>query len=89
MKISEIANELGLSWPAAKRYVAAGRIIFNSEGEADIELMKEIIRVRGKHINENGMEVVYSCSSCGLLMAGRVCKVSGYVRAQDDSCPFL
>lgn len=88
--LREAARRLGIAHSSLADLLDKGRGMYLADGRIDIEGLVKVKKSReGIERKRTWGGMAYVCSSCPILMPGRVCGASGYVRAEADVCPYL
>lgn len=88
--LREAARRLGMTHSSLMRLFKRGRGMYLADGRIDIEGLVKVKESReGVSRKRTWGGMAYKCVNCRILMPGRVCGASGYVRAEGDVCPYL
>lgn len=88
--LREAARRIGISHSFLHELLERGRGMYLADGRIDIDGLVKVKKSReGIERKRTWGGMAYVCSSCPILMPGRVCGASGYVRAEADVCPYL
>lgn len=88
--LREAARRLNMDHGALAGILRKGRGMYLADGRIDIEGLLKVKKSReGVERKRTWGGMAYKCKDCRILMPGRICGASGFVRAEGDVCPYL